>query len=867
MIIADEGEGRRGKGLGGMGGFLYLWGMKGFCFVIGAVVIAASSVMAAMAPGSDLRQNYSVYMDDAGVMRRNDTGAEVAYFGTNYTLPFAHPYRWMKRHGADSRSVIDNDVYHFKRLGMNGFRLHLWDVELTDSLGNLQDNEHLELLDYLLARLRENGIDVILTAQTNFGNGYPERNIDTGGYSYRYDKCEIHSRGEAQRAQENYLRQLAEHVNPLTGMSYAEDKGIIAMEINNEPCHEGASSAEVTGYINLMADALRAAGWEKPILYNVSHNPEVTGAYYDAKIDGTTYQWYPTGLVAGHLRKGNFLPETDRYEIPWRDSIGGYGNQARIVYEFDPGDVLVSYLYPAIARTMRGEGFQWLTQFAYDSTPMAAYNTDYQTHYLNLAYTPGKALGMLIASEVMQRVRRGERFGDYPQDTVFGDFRLSPALDLAEFTGEDKFYYTNTTTTKPRNIKKLNHLAGHGSSPVVSYEGTGAYFLDRLDKGLWRLEVMPDVVLTEDPFAKPSEMRKVGRILYSEQPMRICLPELGEKWYFRGINGGNTHAGQADKGSALITPGTYLLSSTLKGLSRPAEESWRTFAAPPADRDAFPAVVNESAGAVARGEELRVRAQVAWQEIPDSVVVYPGDVNFWRTDNHLYPLRRSSAYGWEGDIPAPEAGYNIVVYKDGKSWTFPDGQEGTPLDWDRETRDFYRPAVASRGEEIVLLNPSAAEASALDYAILPDGHGGNIRLEKRSPVSSDAFSFHADKGYESILRVFTGDFLEAHPFSAEAGKVVVKGYGNSGRAEVAINLSDGRTLTAPVTGEGPVEIPFSSFSPAERIVIPAPYPTFLSRRLPAIEGGATPRGDAIESIEVRVKDGGYSLEGIWLAGW
>ncbi len=838
--------------------------MKLVYYFLSAGLMAAAGAVKGMTPEIDERQSYSIFVDDTGVMRRNDSGKEVAYFGTNYTLPFAHPYRTIKSMNTDPRKVIESDVYHFTRLGMNGFRLHLWDVELTDSLGNLLNNEHLELLDYLLAQLRENGIDVILTAQTNFGNGYPERNINTGSYSYRYDKCEVHSNSEARRAQENYLRQLAKHVNPLTGLSYADDNGIIAMEINNEPCHSGMAPDEVTYYINSMGEALRSAGWKKPILYNVSHNPEVTRAYYDADIDGTTYQWYPTGLVSGHLRKGNFLPVTDRYEIPWRDSIRGYGKQARIVYEFDPGDVLVSYLYPAIARTMRSEGFQWLTQFAYDPTPMAAHNTDYQTHYLNLAYTPGKALGMLIASEVMQQVNRGERFGDFPQDTIFGNFRLSPALDLAEYSGDDKFYYTNSTDTKPRLVKRLRHLAGRGNSPIVKYGGSGAYFLDRIDKNLWRLEVMPDVIITDDPFGKPSRNRQIARILYSEQPMRIDLPELGDDWYFRGVNEGNLSAGQAAAGAALIAPGTYLLSSSLKKLSLPAAEPWCKFAAPTADTEDYPRIVNNSRMTLGQGDSLDVKIDVAWQTSPDSVVVFPADVSFWRDYNMLYPLTRTSAYGWEGILPNPEIGYNIVVFKEGKAWTFPDGLSGTPLDWDRETRDYYTPNIARKGEEIVLFNPATSKRETLDFSVLPDWAGGSMKIERMEPIGYDAYILESDKKSESILRVYTGDFLEHHPYAGKAKDVVVKGNFDNGEAMIAINLRDGRTLGAVLCGSGNVKLSFGEFSPLERVIIPAPYPTFLSRRLPVIKSSDLPRGNEIESIEVRVKDGNCRLEGIWL---
>ena len=472
------------------------------------------------------RQNYKIYVDKEGVMRRSDTKEEVSYYGTNYTLPFAHAYRAVGKLGIYRKEAIDKDVYHMKRLGFNGFRLHLWDVELADSAGNLLNNDHLDLLDYLISQLEKEGIDVVLTAQTNFGNGYPEKNIDTGAYSYDFDKCNIHSDESAQEIQANYLQQLASHVNPYTGRSYSDDNAIIAIEINNEPCHTDTPK-EVTAYINKMVKALKKGGFKKPILYNVSHNPNVTEAYYNADIQGTTYQWYPTGLVAGHQRKGNFLPYVDQYPIPWSDSIKNYNKMARVVYEFDPADVLYSHLYPAIARTFRKEGFQWITQFAYDPIDIAKYNTEYQTHFLNLAYTPSKALSMMIAAEVARNIPRGENFGSFPTDTVFGDFTISYKNDLSVYNSGDKYYNSNPTTIQPKNKEEIKHIAGVGNSPIVDYSGTGAYFIDELKPGLWRLEVMPDVVITSDPFEKPSPKKEIANIYYSERPFKISLPQIG----------------------------------------------------------------------------------------------------------------------------------------------------------------------------------------------------------------------------------------------------------------------------------------------------------------------------------------------------
>lgn len=105
-----------------------------------------------------------------------------------------------------------------------------------------------------------------------------------------------------------------------------------------------SSSRQVKDYINTMVKALRRAGWKKPILYNVSHNGDVVDGYYDADIQGTTYQWYPIGLVAGHERKGNFLPYVADYNIPFSDRKR-FDRMAKVVYEFDPADMLESYLF------------------------------------------------------------------------------------------------------------------------------------------------------------------------------------------------------------------------------------------------------------------------------------------------------------------------------------------------------------------------------------------------------------------------------------------------------------------------------------------------------------------------------------------
>ena len=155
------------------------------------IFLAVVFICIGNAPGNPSRPAY--YVDDQGTLRMSVDDTEASFFGVNYTMPFAHAYRAADYLGFDRKEAIDRDVYHFARLGFNAYRIHIWDVEISDARGNLLDNDHLDLLDYLIYRLDERGIKVMLTAMTNFGNGYPERNQPTGGFSYLSDTCAVHS--------------------------------------------------------------------------------------------------------------------------------------------------------------------------------------------------------------------------------------------------------------------------------------------------------------------------------------------------------------------------------------------------------------------------------------------------------------------------------------------------------------------------------------------------------------------------------------------------------------------------------------------------------------------------------------------------
>src|SRR5690606_23207076 len=230
--------------------------------------------------------------------------------GVNYSAPFAHAYRSAQRMGVDIKEEIDNDVYHLSRLGLDLYRIHVWDTEISDSLGNLLENEHLDTFDYLLKKLKDKGFNLMITPIAYWGNGWPEPDGETPGFSHKYGKADGLHDPDAIKAQHNYLEQFLNHVNPYTGIAYKNDPDIIAFEISNEPHHRGEAE-KVTEFVSGMVGAMKKTGLKKPIFYNISHGVHFADAYFKGGIQGGTFQWYPTGLGYQKELPGNSLPNVN----------------------------------------------------------------------------------------------------------------------------------------------------------------------------------------------------------------------------------------------------------------------------------------------------------------------------------------------------------------------------------------------------------------------------------------------------------------------------------------------------------------------------------------------------------------------------
>src|SRR5213596_411771 len=371
-------------------------------------------------------QHELVYLDKQGVVRWRDNRQEVRLFGANYVLTTASDYRAAGYIHGDRKRMIDDDMAQFARMGWDGLRLTFWgDWEASDSAGNLIANDHLDLQDYLIARARERGIYMLLSPIQLYSSNWPDalqRDAATPGFGRRFGKARMGTDRAAIAAQVNYLRQILNHVNPYTGVALKNEPAILFIELVNEPWHHPEDLQGSINYINALTDAVRSTGCNKLIFYNVSQDFRIAEAIRRSRAQGVTFGWYPTGLNTGHELEGNYLRAVDTFPDMLRPELI---RSPRIVYEFDSPDLRTGTMYPAMARTFRAVGAQFAAMLNHDMLRTASRNLAWQTHYLNLVYTPRKAMSAVIAAEAMHRLPRTRSYGSYPENTLFGDFHVS----------------------------------------------------------------------------------------------------------------------------------------------------------------------------------------------------------------------------------------------------------------------------------------------------------------------------------------------------------------------------------------------------------------------------------------------------------
>ena len=558
--------------------------------------------------------NRAVYLDKQGVVRWSDDRQEVTLFGANYVLPTASDYRAAGYLHADRKRMIDEDMAQFARMGWDGMRLTFWgDWEASDSAGNLIANDHLDLQDYLIARARERGIYMLFSPIQLYGSNWPDALGDTTapGFGRHFGKERMGTDPAAIAAQVNYLRQILRAREPL---HRRRAQGRAGDPLHRAGERAGASSRGPRGLGPLHQRAHRRGAphrvpqarllQREPGFPDRRGDPAVAGAGRDVRLVSHRAQLRP--------RAGRQLPPRGR-RLPRHAAPGARPAAAHRVRVRQPRPAHGT-MYPAMARTFRAVGAQFAAMFAYDMLRTASRNLGWQTHYLNLVYTPRKAMSAIIAAEAMRRLPRMRSYGPYPRNTRFGDFHVSLRREPGELVARDAFLYAGSTRSTPPDPAALRRIAGYGSSPIVAYEGEGIYFLDKVRPGVWRLEVYPDAVPVRDPFEPPSPDKIVTRAIHRAWPMTVALPDLGRTFTVQPVTAGNPRTERAADGRFTVTPGCLRAERDRAGRCRHAagdlgHVGFAEYHAPPPD-SLPPSVTPLAAPAILAGRDAELRARV-----------------------------------------------------------------------------------------------------------------------------------------------------------------------------------------------------------------------------------------------------------------
>lgn len=784
-----------------------------------------------------------VYQDKEGVIRWKNNNKEVALFGANYCLPSACDYRAAGYVTKDRKKVIDQDMAHFARMGWDGLRLCLWgDFENTDTSGNLINNDHLDLMDYLIFKAKERGIYFLLSPIVTYSSQWPDAMHDTlsaRGFSTYFKKEELGKNPRAITAQQNYLKQVLHHVNPYTKIALKDEPNILFVEMINEPWHHSTDLEGSVRYINALVDAVRSTGCTKILFHNISQDFNMSKALQQSKIQGVSFAWYPSGLNAGHTLAGNYLPVVDDYSLMLTPEIS---KLSRIVYEFDSPDLLTGYMYPAMARTFRTAGAQFAAIFSYDMLQTAPYNLGWQTHFINMVYTPVKAVSGIIAAEVMKRIPRYKHYGKYPENTSFGPFKINYESNLSEMVTADNFIYANNTNTIPSDISKLSKIVGYGSSPVVNYQGKGIYFLDKINDGTWRLEVYPDAVLIDDPFKMPSPGKLVSRSISRFWHISVMLPDLGKSFSVVPLNAENTYKTDAIDGRFSIQPGVYILTSdkNFKRVSLPKNignigiDEFEVLE----DQKAQVQIVLNEQSEYLLGKPVIISANVYSKHDPESVTLYVKSGGAGR----YFPvaMKKDSGYTYKAELPSGRTQEGWIEYcvgvKEGNATiNFPSGINKVPTDWDYYGSTNWKSKIVKNGTPLRLLD-AGEDAGKLAFTRIGDGiRFGIYKLIPASHTGEAAFHLELPLSYDRTLDDYTlsvsvkEKVLSRKSDIAQAKSLLlnVKGMNQQQEAYITLVENDGTSWSKRITLKPEwhtVKIALNELELSKGVMLPLGYP-------------------------------------------
>ena len=530
-----------------------------------------------------------------GVLRYPD-GLEVALWGVNYYPQSWYQFENMTKLKVDMKATIRADLDDLQKMSVEIIRIHCFDREISDGDGNIVDNEHLNMLDYLVSECSRRGIYMYFTPIAWWG-GPNERK---GAFSGETSKPGMTFVPHSREASANYLRHFLTRENRYTNREYRNEPCINLLEVQNEPAyftygdisgnayetqgerpeviqrdHETfrhmwrtwLSDHKLTespvffpvfrydimrGYIHQMVSAIRSTGAKQPVAisYFGANDDDITLSIVDSECDAITVSHYPGGW--GQMNDGtNLLPQVPPLKLDKR-----LVKKARLAYEFDtPATNSSCYLYPGIAAYFRSADVQVACQFQYDSISTARWNTDWDAHWLNWHYTPTKAVSYMIGGEAFRRLPRGISYSAPGTELAVGPMATSYTHNLSMLmTPELAMYARSLEDWKPLALPTSPaRIVGTGSSPWVSYEGNGAYTIKTTAPGVMHLILNEDSRILGDCL-KGSFSSPVAELLDTRHSFLLKLPGWEKA---RCIRVDTKQAMPLDSNGWILTPGEY----------------------------------------------------------------------------------------------------------------------------------------------------------------------------------------------------------------------------------------------------------------------------------------------------------------------
>ncbi len=553
-----------------------------------------------------------------GVLHYKD-GGEVALWGVNMQTALSWEYNGrLKPSGVPLeaealKKITEQNLDQLELMGAQVIRAHLLPSDFTDAEGNLRDTLFLDVLDHLVAQCRQRGIYIYMTLANDMNTYYCHDSFMAGQdiRKWLFDEPFV-------TRLERYIQALLNHRNRYTSQAFRDEPAIAVFEVINEPrylsypdiagdpacaryreafdqwcaargikenqsaCFRTYRYELVRRVVDRLAKAIRGTGSRKPVVWNLNwpqmilEHEDVFQALADSSVDAVSFCCYPGQRDVPNPYWNHPMDLSGRNYLPYlRDCYAKYeqlrwllgerfAHKAKVTYEFETFYNTTGYLYPAMARLFRALGSQMAMVWQYSLTPAASYCTG--SHYLNLEGSPQKAVSFRVAMRAFGEMPRHVEYDtEAKTEMTRGHWAISFDRNLSVFSDEQSLIYSGSFEKPPLPIgTHVHEIVGCGRSPLASYEGSGAYFVqvegDHVD-----VRILPDVSYLRPLWqgrGRPPWKPACSFDTQTRHRLTLHLPGWEGKLMIQNLADTTKEAGKTTDGTFDITPGRYRIVRT-----------------------------------------------------------------------------------------------------------------------------------------------------------------------------------------------------------------------------------------------------------------------------------------------------------------